>query len=246
MTADLQPVLDVRNIGKVWEDRGRRIDISISRLSLSKGELKVITGPSGSGKSTALDLIALALKPEPTGSLHLASSNGIVDACPLLANGNEDRLSEIRAELYGYIVQTAELIPFLSVQENCEIQQRICGRGSRRNIAELAKTLEIDDLLDNAPAELSVGQRQRAAIVRALCSEPRIVLADEPTSSQDPELKDLVISVLKSFAQNDCGVIVVTHDVDLVARHDLNRIEMQSEKRPDGWWTRFSDEGFAA
>lgn len=240
------PVIQARDIGKIWHDGARTIDIAIEELQMNAGEFRVITGPSGAGKSTAMDLLALALRPEDRGSLHIDAGQGLRDMREVAETQNQTDLAKIRAAVFGYVVQTSELIPFLTVAQNFAVQQKISGRGGAASISGLARRLRIEELLNAFPADLSVGQRQRAAVVRALCCAPRVVLADEPTASQDPELKDLVVDVLKSAAADGAAVIMVTHDVALVQKHGLTALQVHSEKSADGgWYTRFRDESRA-
>lgn len=236
------PVIQAKDIGKIWHDGARTIDIAIEELQMNAGEFRVITGPSGAGKSTAMDLLALALRPEGRGSLHIDAGQGLRDMREVVETQNQTDLAKIRAAVFGYVVQTSELIPFLTVAQNFAVQQKISGRGGAASISGLAQRLRIEELLNAFPADLSVGQRQRAAVVRALCCAPRVVLADEPTASQDPELKDIVVDVLKSAAIGGAAVIMVTHDVALVEKHRLTALQVHSEKSADGgWYTRFRD-----
>ncbi len=110
----------------------------------------------------------------------------------------------------------------------------------------MAGALDVEGLFDAFPAEISVGQRQRVAVGRALCCTPRIVLADEPTAAQDPLLKDKVIDALRVAAENGTAVIMVTHDLELVARHNLPQIKNEGSINGNSWFSRFHDARIAS
>lgn len=239
-------VLQARGLSKVWADGDRHIDIAIENLVLRSGDFVAITGASGSGKSTVLDILALVLRPEQGGELLINDGEGLQDVWHLIQSKNESALAELRSRVFGYIVQTSELIPFLTVLENCTLQQSIAGRGGLDDIAILAKSLDVDRLFNAYASELSVGQRQRVAIIRALCCRPRIVLADEPTASQDPQLKDKVIELLRAASERGSAVIMVTHDTGLVDRHGLDRIQNQGGVTGTNWHSRFYDARLAS
>ena len=237
-----QEVLQARGLQKVWADGDRHFDIAIEHLVLRSGDFLAITGASGSGKSTVLDMLSLVLRPEKGGELSVNDGNGLCNVRPLVDAQNEGALADLRSRAYGYIVQTSELIPFLTVLENCTLQQAIAGRGTQDDIVQLAEALDVAALFRAYPSELSVGQRQRIAIIRALCCLPRIVLADEPTASQDPQLKDKVIDLLRSASKRGSAVIMVTHDIDLVDRHKLDRIKIYADGSGKNWRSRFTDQ----
>lgn len=239
-------VLQARGLSKVWADGDRHIDIAVESMTLRSGDFVAITGASGSGKSTVLDILALVLRPEQNGELMINDGQGLRDVWHLIQTQNEGALAELRSRVFGYIVQTSELIPFLSVFENFTLQQSISGRGGPDDIAPLAEALDVDTLFDAYPSELSVGQRQRVAIIRALCCRPLIVLADEPTASQDPQLKDKVIDLLRATSELGSAVIMVTHDTDLVQRHQLDRIQNEGGVTGRNWRSRFYDERLAS
>ncbi len=239
-------VLQARGLSKVWADGDRHIDIAIENLVLRSGDFVAITGASGSGKSTVLDILSLVLRPEQGGELYINDGAGLQDVRHLVQAQNEGALADLRSRVFGYIVQTSELIPFLTVLENCTLQQSIAGRGGLDDIELLAKALDVDTLFEAYPSELSVGQRQRVAIIRALCCQPRIVLADEPTASQDPQLKDKVIDLLRSASERGTAVIMVTHDMGLVDRHGLVCIQNEGGVSGKNWHSRFYDERLAS
>ncbi len=181
----------------------------IPHFAVAPGEAIAVTGPSGSGKSTLLDLLALALKPDVAACFALAGT----DVAALWRRDAADALAGLRARRLGYVLQQGGLLPFLSVGENIALPQRLAGRPDPGRIAALSRRLEIADQLAKKPAALSVGQRQRAAIARALAHRPAIVLADEPTASVHPEMADTILGLLVASArESGAALVLATHD----------------------------------
>lgn len=237
------PVLSVRNVAKRWQEGDRSIDIEIAALDLYPGQVKALTGPSGAGKSTALDMLGLALCPDSMGRMTLSHTRGQTDLVPIVMGTKGDARAEIRARHFAYVVQTSELIPFLSLAEDVDLQQRIAGRPDPGYARQLAEELDIVDLMSSYPAGLSVGQRQRAAVLRAAAARPDILLADEPTSALDPDLKGRVLELLKTCARTGSAVLLVTHDHGLLETFEIPQVPVVAERLEGGWSTRFTDGG---
>ena len=144
-------------------------------------------------------------------------------------------LARARMTHLGYVLQTGGLFPFLSVRENIDLSRRVLGLEPDGVVEGLAERLGIKRQLDKLPGDLSVGERQRAAIARAMSHRPKVVIADEPTASLDPihakEIMDLFTELV-----NDVGVtlIVATHDWEAVEQGGYRRIEFNLELEPDG------------
>ncbi|MFQ3623280.1 MAG: ATP-binding cassette domain-containing protein [Acetobacteraceae bacterium] len=195
-----------------------RFTLEIPSLRLAPGEAMALVGPSGAGKSTTLDLAALALAPDRAGRLSV----GGADAAALWRRGDAEALARLRAGAIGYVPQTGGLLGFLSVRRNIALPQRLSGRHDPARLLALARRLGIEDELDKPPAALSVGQRQRAAIARALAHRPALVLADEPTAALHPELADAVLELLvEQCAAEGAALLVATHDAARAARAGL-------------------------
>lgn len=171
-------------------------------------EFTVIAGPSGSGKTTLLTIMGLILTP---------TSGSIIIDGEEVTNLPEDDLATLRMKRFGFVFQSADLISALGVMENILIPSSIQGGSVSSEIREKARgLLEEFGLISYAhaaPQQLSAGQRQRVAIVRAMINDPILLLCDEPTSALDVESSTIVLDTLKRLSQDENrGVVMVTHD----------------------------------
>ena len=222
-------MLRLRDIGK--SRNGYRL--LVPRLDLRPGQRLALVGPSGSGKSTLLDLLALVLSPDPGGTLELTRDGRISDVAGLWRHGRQDLLAELRSRAMGYVLQTGGLLGFLDVRRNIGLSRALLGMAEDATVQRLAERLEIADQLHKLPAALSVGQRQRVSIARALAHAPAIVLADEPTASLDPLNAERVMQLLVAQAEEQGACIVVaTHDEALAQRVglQLQRLQVQRDR----------------
>lgn len=198
-------------------------ELRVPELQIDTGEVVALVGESGCGKSTLLDLIALILAPTSAGrfTLHLAAEGAERDLAALWAKGDERALAALRRETLGYIPQTGGLLSFLSVRENIRLPCRIKGLTlTDQELKTLAKRLGVAEYLDRKPHALSIGQRQRVSILRAIAHRPRLLLADEPTAALDKPRARAVLADMNALArQQQLAVVVVTHDLDLLADH---------------------------
>ena len=176
------------------------------KLEVSQKQKIVVCGPSGSGKSTLIRCIN-RLEEHQKGKI-------IVDGIEL--NENTKNIEQIRAEV-GMVFQQFNLFPHLSIVDNCTLAPIWVKKMPKKQAEELAlKELEKVQILDQArkfPGQLSGGQQQRAAIARALCMEPKIMLFDEPTSALDPEMIKEVLDAMVNLAKAGMTMIVVTHEM---------------------------------
>jgi putative ABC transport system ATP-binding protein len=178
-------------------------------LKIDEGEFVSIIGKSGSGKSTLLNVIS-CMDSKYSGSY-------ILDGMELSGKKIKD-LAKIRNSYFGFIFQNFNLLNKLTAYENIElplIYKRVPKRKRRGIIESIAKDLEIEDRLDNKPIELSGGEQQRVAIARALVTNPKIILADEPTGSLDQKTGKQILDILKNLNKNGQTIIMVTHDLEL-------------------------------
>jgi len=210
--------LDLAGVVRTQASGAARFVLEIPALRLRAGEAVALVGPSGAGKSTALDLAALALAPDRADRLAVAGT----DAAALWRAGDREALANLRARAIGYVTQTGALLPFVSVGRNIALTQHLSGQHDPALVARLAERLGIATELDKPPAALSVGQRQRAAIARALAHRPALVLADEPTAALHPEMADAVLALLvEHCAAQGAALLVATHDAERAAAHGL-------------------------
>jgi len=174
-------------------------------VEIEAGEIVLFTGPSGSGKTTLLTLIG-ALRSAQSGSLSVLGHD--------LRQASERQLVTVRRQI-GYVFQGHNLLASLTARENVEAALQLHPRltGRRRRARAILESVGLGEQVNKLPRLLSGGQRQRVAIARALATEPRIVLADEPTASLDKHTGREVVELLKRLArQNEVTVVVVTHD----------------------------------
>lgn len=182
----------------------------------SKSQVAII-GPSGSGKTTLLHLLAGILRCD-RGTIRFGNR---------LINGlSEKQLRDFRASQIGLVFQRFELIDYLNVRRNILLPFSINHALSTdpkvvNRLHELAERTGITSLLERPIQKLSQGEQQRVAICRALITQPKIVLADEPTGNLDPENKQVIVDLLKQqAAETDAILIMVTHDVSLVSQFE--------------------------
>ena len=175
-------------------------------LTVSQKQKIVVCGPSGSGKSTLIRCIN-RLEEHQKGKI-------IVDGIEL--SENTKNIEQVRAEV-GMVFQQFNLFPHLSIVDNCALAPIWVKKTPKKQAEEDAlKQLEKVQILDQArkfPGQLSGGQQQRAAIARALCMEPKIMLFDEPTSALDPEMIKEVLDAMVNLAKAGMTMIVVTHEM---------------------------------
>lgn len=213
-------ILEIKNMRKSF---GKTEVLKGINLSLEKGQVVSVIGSSGSGKTTFLRCINF---------LERADSGQVILDGKIIYDGeNKDMLSPAqirRAQLnFGFVFQQFNLFPQYTVLENVMLAPKILAKDKEKyktnkqkfldeikeNALMLLKSAGLADKADNYPCELSGGQQQRAAIVRALALNPKIMLFDEPTSALDPELTNEVLKIIKSLADGNMTMIIVTHEM---------------------------------
>lgn len=233
MSAPAPVILDVE---AAFHQRGNGADrfrLTVERFALSAGEQIALVGPSGCGKSTMLDLLSLILAPTDAARFTLRPGSARpVDVMGLWRGGARDRLTALRAAHMGYVLQTGGLVPFLSVRENVLLTRRALGLPCPGPAEALMDKLGIAGLMNRLPRQISIGQRQRVAVARALAHRPTLILADEPTAALDPSLADGTMALLSAVARfQGAALVVVTHDHALAERTGLTVVECQPEAR---------------
>lgn len=191
--------------------------LNIPEFSVKPGEKIAVIGPSGSGKTTLLNLVAGIAVPK-LGRISVRH----IDVHKL----DDTRRRDFRIANIGFIFQNFELLDYLSVMDNILHPYRITNTLKldsevRARAVQLAKQMGLSDKLNRKSEALSQGEKQRAAICRALLPQPGLILADEATGNLDPENKSLILDLLfESIARNSATLLAVTHDHDLLPRFD--------------------------
>ena len=235
MTDASPPLLDLEDVRRTRGASGDRFLLEIERLTVRPGDRLAIVGRSGVGKSTCLDLLALTLAPTVVGHFT-ASFNGTAhEIGELWRRGDLATLAKLRARHIGYVFQTGGLLPFLNVRDNVTLPLRILGRKIPTAWAfadHLLERLEIAPHAKRMPAELSLGQRQRVAVARALVHQPQLVLADEPTASLDSHTAAAVMGLFVEIIKTEGhAAVLVTHSESLATRIWICRSRLHSVAR---------------
>ena len=208
-------VIEFKNVNKYFGSGSAKVhDLKDINFSADKGEFVLILGPSGSGKSTFLTIAGNILSP--------SSGSVLINGKEIATYSNKEK-EQLRLEQIGFVLQAHNLVPYLTLKEQFELVDRVkkTGNLSSADLERLLAHLEIAELKDKYPNELSGGQSQRAAIARALYTDPEIILADEPTAALDSQRVKKVGTILQVLAkQQNKAVITVTHDLRLIEQAD--------------------------
>jgi len=238
VAAEKWPVVEIRDLHKSYGDLEVLKGIS---FSAREGEVVSLIGSSGSGKSTLLRCINMLEIPD-SGAVVIAGEEIVLRGDGATRQiGDEGQIRRIRSEL-GMVFQSFNLWAHMTILENVMEAPLIVQRRTRTEVEAEARAMlakvGIGDKADNYPNQLSGGQQQRAAIARALCINPRVMLFDEPTSALDPELEVEVLRVIKVLADEGRTMVLVTHDMEFarsVSDHVifLHQGRIEEEGPPD-------------
>ena len=203
-------VIKTENLSKIYgKDGNKVIALDNVNIEVEKGEFVAIVGASGSGKSTLLHQVGGVDR--PTGGKVIIDNEDIYKL-------KEEKLAIFRRRKIGFVFQSFNLIPVLSVEENIKMPALLDHQKvDKEYFKDLVKTLGISDRLNHLPSELSGGQQQRVAIARALALEPKVLLCDEATSALDPKTtKDILALLLKINKELGITIVVVTHQMEVI------------------------------
>jgi lipoprotein-releasing system ATP-binding protein len=211
-----QVPLELESVERSFQQGTGRLDVlrGVS-LSLKAGEITALVGPSGTGKSTLLHIAGLLEQP--------TSGKVILDGQDCTAMDDSAR-TVIRQTGVGFVYQFHHLLPEFSAAENVMLPQMIAGVGKSESCIRaesLLKEVGLDERLSHRPSELSGGEQQRVAIVRALANKPRVLLADEPTGNLDEGTASIVFDVMLNVVrQSNVSALIATHNMELAERMD--------------------------
>ncbi len=201
-------LLEMKDISLSYDEGKEYETVALNNINIrfNKNQLTVITGPSGGGKSSLLYVLSGMRKP---------TSGEVVYQGESLYQMSRDKRANLRKQKIGFIFQRHFLIDYLSVIDNIMLMSSKNVENQREKAMVLLKKLELESFVNKRVFQLSVGQRQRVAIIRALISEPNIILADEPTASLDEKISVQVMEILKEYSKK-AAVLIVTHDMELL------------------------------
>ena len=206
--------VELKSLYKIYK-QGQNEVFALNGLSavIEKGEFLAILGPSGSGKSTLLHIL---------GGLDSPTKGSVIIDGADISEYSDQELAKYRRKTVGFVFQSFNLLPALTVQENIEMPVLIDeGEIDKEYLEEIEKGLEIDDLKKRLPSQISGGQMQRVAIARALANKPTIILADEPTGNLDSEISEKVLSLfLETCRRYGQTLVMITHNEEIAAKAD--------------------------
>lgn len=203
-------ILEVNGLRKVYTTRfgGNKVEaLRNVNFSVEEGEYVAIMGESGSGKTTLLNILAALDKPTG-GTVQLDGKN--------LASIKDSAIASFRREHLGFVFQDFNLLDTFSLEDNIYLPLVLAGKQyqeMKERLEPLAKKLGITSLLKKYPYEVSGGQKQRAAVARALITNPRLVLADEPTGALDSRATDELLRLFNAINEEGQTILMVTHSV---------------------------------
>ncbi len=209
--SDSAPAIALREVYRTYEMGGapvaalRGVDVEVGR-----GEFVAIMGPSGSGKSTLLHVLGL-VDTDYEGTYELAGRR--------VSGYSSDDLAAIRNREIGFIFQAFFLLPQMSILDNAALPALYAREKSPEECREIARArleeMGLGDRVSHKPSELSIGQRQRAAIARSLINDPSVLLADEPTGSLDSKTAREILDIFAQLHSRGSTIVMVTHDTEV-------------------------------
>lgn len=207
---DDMKILSVSGVKKTYTTRfgGNKVEaLKNVSFEVEQGEYVAIMGESGSGKTTMLNILAALDKPT-AGTVILDGQS--------LSDIKESQVAEFRRDNLGFVFQEFNLLDTFSVEDNIYLPLVLAGRGHKemhRRLVPIAQKLGITDILKKFPYEISGGQKQRAAVARALITNPKLILADEPTGALDSKATDELLRLFAEINKTGQTILMVTHSV---------------------------------
>ncbi len=211
-------LISLQNVRKIYKTKAGPLEVLKGvNLEIGRGEFVAIVGPSGSGKSTMINMITGIDRPN-SGEVYVGGQR--------LTNMSENAVAKWRGKNVGVVFQFFQLLPTLTVIENVMLPMHYCGTyaGERKQRAmQLMEIVDIPDIANKYPSQVSGGQQQRAAIARALANDPQVLVGDEPTGNLDTVSAGLVFALFEDLVSQGKTVVMVTHDRDLAGQ--IPRVE---------------------
>lgn len=211
---EIVAILQLERVSKDYIPDGEPVSaLDEVSLEVERGEFVALVGRSGCGKSTLLNL---------AGAMDFPTSGRVLLDGVVTSELNDAELTRLRRDKVGFIFQSFQLLPTLSVIENVELPLLLKGmRSARSDALERLRWVEMETYASRMPHQLSGGQMQRVAIARALVNSPRILLADEPTGNLDSITSDRIMDLLRRVAsERNTAVLMATHSVEAAALSD--------------------------
>lgn len=202
-------MLEVNNVKKAFYKSGVAIEVLDGvTMSVTNGEFVVIQGSNGCGKTTLLHIIGSLLAPDQ-GEVKLNGENPY-----LISQGKRARF---RSQTIGFVFQQFHLLPYLSVEDNILLPTlAVLTTEAKEQSLKLIKQFGLENRINHMPAELSVGERQRTALARAMLHNPDFLLADEPTGNLDDENSKIILEAFSDYANSGKIIIMVSHDYKVI------------------------------
>jgi len=202
-----EPAISIAHLNHYYGQGSLRKPVLFDiNLQIDRGEIIIMTGPSGSGKTTLLTLMG-SLRSIQEGSLSILGQE--------LLHASKEQMTLARRDI-GYIFQAHNLLNFLTAYQNIEMAleiQEVTAIAADTRIRSVLSAVGLEHRMDYYPSDLSGGQKQRVAIARALVSQPKIILADEPTAALDKKSGRDVVEIMEKLAREQgCTILLVTHD----------------------------------
>lgn len=201
-------VIELKGVGKSYYRGSEKLDVlSGLDLSIAEGSFEALMGPSGSGKSTLLNIIA-GLDQASQGSVEVAGAD--------LSKMGDAKRAKWRSQNIGFIFQTYNMMPVLTALENVELPlllTKLSGAERRKRAETALRVVGLEDRSSHYPRQLSGGQEQRVTIARAIVTDPKLIVADEPTGDLDRKSADDILVLLEKLNQElNKTILMVTHD----------------------------------
>lgn len=214
----MKPLISLEDVRKVYKTKAGQLEVLKGvDFQVGEGEFVAVVGPSGSGKSTLINMITGIDRPN-SGEVFVGGQR--------LTNMSENAVAKWRGKNVGVVFQFFQLLPTLTVIENVMLPMHYCGTyaGERKQRAmQLMEIVDIPDIANKYPSQVSGGQQQRAAIARALANDPQVIVGDEPTGNLDTVSAGLVFALFEDLVAQGKTVVMVTHDRDLAGQ--IPRVE---------------------